>query len=207
MRGLPTRRMNMEGNWNGVSGSNKYQYNSKELNSDFGLNWNDYGARFYTSDAPRWVNVDPLSELRANLSPYQYVQNNPINAIDPTGMLDQSFYGKDFKEEGEKFQEAAQNGDANKNSPRKSGSKLVPYGTRVYVNGKLMSETVEGYNLVADSNCGCGGTGEPPCIGVGAPGTGESFIPVWGSGRAAVNDFQNGNYGWGAWNTRSEERL
>ena len=26
---------------------NKYQYNGKELNDDFGLNWNDYGARWY----------------------------------------------------------------------------------------------------------------------------------------------------------------
>jgi hypothetical protein len=30
--------------------------------------------------------------------------------------------------------------------------------------------------------------------GVGQPGTWESLIPVWGSGRAAVDHFQNGNY-------------
>ena len=81
--------MNMEGNWNGAAGSNKYQYNGKEWNDDFGLGLNDYGARFYDPAIARWTAVDPLGELRANVTPYQYVQNNPINAIDPTGMLDE----------------------------------------------------------------------------------------------------------------------
>ena len=35
---------------------------------------------------------------------------------------------------------------------------------------------------------------------IGAPGFWESLIPVWGSGRAAINDFQNGNWGWGTVN-------
>ena len=32
---------------------------------------------------------------------------------------------------------------------------------------------------------------------VGKPGFGESLIPVWGSGRDAVYNFQKGNWGWG----------
>jgi RHS repeat-associated protein len=36
---------------------------------------------------------------------------------------------------------------------------------------------------------------------VGQPGTLESFIPVWGAGRAAVDDFQNGRWGWGIFNS------
>ena len=82
--------MNMEGNWNGAAGSNKYQYNQKEWNDDFGLGLNDYGARFYDPAIARWTAVDPLGEMRANVTPYQYVQNNPMNRIDPTGTLDES---------------------------------------------------------------------------------------------------------------------
>jgi RHS repeat-associated protein len=54
--------LNMEGNWNGAQGNNKYQYNEKEWNDDFGLGWNDYGARFYDPAMSRWVAVDPLAE-------------------------------------------------------------------------------------------------------------------------------------------------
>jgi hypothetical protein len=28
----------------------------------------------------------------------------------------------------------------------------------------------------------------------------EGFVPIWGSGRAAVDDFQNGRWGWGSFN-------
>jgi RHS repeat-associated protein len=78
--------LNMEGNWNGKDGANKYQYNGKEWNDDFGLGWNHYGARFYDPAAARWWNKDILSERYSNLSPYAYVANNPIMLIDPTGM-------------------------------------------------------------------------------------------------------------------------
>jgi RHS repeat-associated protein len=37
----------------------------------------------------------------------------------------------------------------------------------------------------------------PDCAGVGQPGTLERLIPIWGPGRAAIDDFQNGHWGWG----------
>jgi RHS repeat-associated protein len=79
--------MNMEGNWNGLNGSNKYQYNEKELNSDFGLNWNDYGARFYDAAIGRWNAVDALSEIYKSTSAYTYVSNNPVRFIDINGLF------------------------------------------------------------------------------------------------------------------------
>jgi RHS repeat-associated protein len=76
----------MEGNWNGAQGNNKYQYNNKEWNDDFGLGWNDYGARFYDAALTRWTTIDPLTEMYFRWSPYHYAKENPIRYIDPNGM-------------------------------------------------------------------------------------------------------------------------
>jgi RHS repeat-associated protein len=65
---------------------NKYQYNGKELNEDFGLNWSDYGARMYDATLGRWNAVDPLADAYQAFTPYAYVLNNPIRLIDPNGM-------------------------------------------------------------------------------------------------------------------------
>jgi RHS repeat-associated protein len=78
--------LNMEGSWNGANGAFKYGYNSKEWNDDFGLGWNDYGARFYDPAVFRWLSPDPLAESYFRWSPYNYAKDNPIRNIDPDGM-------------------------------------------------------------------------------------------------------------------------
>ncbi len=70
------------------SPENKYKYNGKELEGEFGLDWYDYGARFYDVALARFHSVDPMADQRLWVSPYNFVQNNPINRIDPTGALD-----------------------------------------------------------------------------------------------------------------------
>ena len=65
--------------------NNKYQYNQKELSDDFGLWWNDYGARWQDPQLGRWHSVDPLAEKYPNMSPYNYVAGNPIRLVDPDG--------------------------------------------------------------------------------------------------------------------------
>ncbi len=67
------------------SPANKYLYNGKELQGDFGLDWYDYGARFYDVQLGRWHVVDPLAHLYYNWSTNNYTLNNPLRYIDPDG--------------------------------------------------------------------------------------------------------------------------
>ncbi len=70
----------------------KYLFNGKELQEDFGLYQYDFGARTYDPQLARWFSVDPLAHKRSWMSPYNFVQNNPINRIDPDGRLDSPIY-------------------------------------------------------------------------------------------------------------------
>lgn len=63
----------------------KFQYNGKEKQTDFGLNWTDYGARMYDAQLGRWHSVDAASSTTPNYSPYTYCYNSPVNKIDPSG--------------------------------------------------------------------------------------------------------------------------
>ena len=79
--------MNQIGDWYATTApENKYQYNGKELNEELGLNWNDYGARYYDPAIARWGQIDPLAEEYYPISTYAYVANNPNLFIDPDGM-------------------------------------------------------------------------------------------------------------------------
>ncbi|NPA44175.1 MAG: hypothetical protein GXO49_01440, partial [Chlorobi bacterium] len=61
---------------------NKYLYNGKELQEDFGLDWYDYGARFYDAQLGRFTGVDALADTFVWVTPYNYAENSPIANID-----------------------------------------------------------------------------------------------------------------------------
>jgi len=65
----------------------RYKYVGKERDEETGLYY--YGFRYYAAWLCRFVSVDPMKEERIWLNPYNYVQNNPINRVDPTGMVDE----------------------------------------------------------------------------------------------------------------------
>ena len=63
-----------------------YKYNGKELDRHHGLDWMDYGARWYNGIS--WMNPDPHAESYYDVTPYGYCHSNPMNRIDPNGKDD-----------------------------------------------------------------------------------------------------------------------
>ena len=78
--------MQQNGNWAKTQTvKNDYLYNGKELNKEIGLNWSDYGARFYDASIGRFVEIDPMADSYIRINHYAYVANNPLRYIDPDG--------------------------------------------------------------------------------------------------------------------------
>lgn len=79
-------KMEIQGDWLVTDpAKNKYLYNGKEIHDWDGLNWQDYGARWYMSELGRFSGVDPVAASTPRWSLYQYCGNDPISFVDPTG--------------------------------------------------------------------------------------------------------------------------
>ena len=63
-----------------------YTFSAKEKDAESGYNY--FGARYYTDNIMMWLSVDPMSDERPWVSPYNYCQWNPIGRVDTWGMLD-----------------------------------------------------------------------------------------------------------------------
>jgi RHS repeat-associated protein len=63
--------------------STPYQFTGKEKDDETGYNY--FGARYYSSDISIWLSVDPMSDRGPEYSPYVYVFQKPLVAIDPDG--------------------------------------------------------------------------------------------------------------------------
>jgi len=62
-----------------------YAFNAKELDEENNMYY--YSARYYAP--PTFISRDPLMDEKPWLTPYHYCSNNPVNKVDPTGMLDE----------------------------------------------------------------------------------------------------------------------
>jgi RHS repeat-associated protein len=60
---------------------NPYTFTGREYDVETGLYY--YRARYYSPEIGRFTTRDPIPTLE--LSPYVYVENNPVNYIDPSG--------------------------------------------------------------------------------------------------------------------------
>ena len=135
------------------AGSKDYLYNGKEFNEDLGLDWYDYGARYYDPTIGRWNTVDPLASEYPAWSPYNYTLNNPILLIDPTGM------GPEWKPGTDRFGNltlTAEKGDDyeslkkffktdeafNRFVPRSAADKNFKEGDVLYLKDNIFSQSI-----------------------------------------------------------------
>jgi RHS repeat-associated protein len=72
---------------------NRFSFTGKELDKELYY----FNARYYNSNLGKFTSVDPVKDNHA----YAYVENNPMNFVDPTGMDIQmmlSFWDTDYDE-------------------------------------------------------------------------------------------------------------
>ncbi|SFF60496.1 RHS repeat-associated core domain-containing protein [Thermoflexibacter ruber] len=68
-----------------VSQENKFTFNSKEKQTELGLYHYDFSARSYDYQTGRTTTLDPHGDRYVSISPYSFLNNNPLRYIDPTG--------------------------------------------------------------------------------------------------------------------------
>ncbi len=66
-----------------ISWNAPYTFSGKEKDVETGYGY--FGARYYDSGLSIWLSVDPMSDERSWISPYNYCQNNPVILVDPDG--------------------------------------------------------------------------------------------------------------------------
>jgi RHS repeat-associated protein len=155
-------------NANSVAG--KYKYQGKEHQEELGLDWYDFGARNYDAALGRWMNPDPLADLRYELTPYNYVQNSPMFRIDPDGLTDYTLN----KKTGEVTQVGETNDEPDRilqTYTRKSKRGQVKYKkngeAKVAIGGIEKGILSDGQNFKTDDNViETGGEGQASVDGV-----------------------------------------
>jgi RHS repeat-associated protein len=177
-----------------------YKFTGYERDAETGL---DYAvARYYDSRVGRFTSVDPLDgapEDTQSWNAYDYVENNPENAVDPSGM-DPIFVQFSALDSG--FDNGGLGWGSFDSLGFAGGTDWFPEAA---IQDFVLGWTPSGYNPCAHSDCTARSVSpafSPPSSGwfshpIGAPGFWTGLIPIYGSARSAINDFQTGHWGWG----------
>ena len=67
----------------------QFMFSTKSYDENIGLYY--YGYRFYSPSIGRWITRDPLGEV-GGINLYGFVHNDPVNLVDPLGLLT-TYYG------------------------------------------------------------------------------------------------------------------
>jgi RHS repeat-associated protein len=88
MAGISSQALNFgsPGNKLLYNGGNELQ--NKEFSDGSGLEWYDAKNRMYDAQIGRFFQIDALSDMSQNMSPYTFASNNPISINDPLGLQD-----------------------------------------------------------------------------------------------------------------------
>ncbi|MEM9920948.1 MAG: DUF6443 domain-containing protein, partial [Bacteroidota bacterium] len=82
--------MQAKGPWMERKGrGNRYTFNGMEEENDLNLNWIHARHRTYDPVLCRWNQVDPLSEIANNWTPYRFAYNNPVRYTDQSGLIEE----------------------------------------------------------------------------------------------------------------------
>lgn len=136
-----------------LSGSHedsRYQYTGHEF--DVETNYGYHGARYYNREIGKYMSIDPLAFKYPSLSDYCYVAGNPINYIDPTGMLVETRY-KD-KETGELIKDVDDGYDVDTYVDRKQFDLVFDYAIR---SGADFTNKAHAMYFTGQYNSGAGG--------------------------------------------------
>jgi RHS repeat-associated protein len=66
----------------------QYKYNGQEFQDELGLNWTAMDYRNYDPAIGRFVNIDALTELMPDWTPYRFGFNSPVYWADSSGLFE-----------------------------------------------------------------------------------------------------------------------